>query len=363
MGHEVWLSLKRSFQCKPRPSEIHDPNKDKQQRNAQRKDNNLNPITHEIVVDASNGQVRFCPCCPFPQSKSMEGPNKSKRPSKPSRETHFHVDAHNECNMSSRPNIPQRALLQIDNSNDPSILSCEKCGEKLKKLDANEAHSISAHSVIELHEEDSSWKIIETICQTSSIKPESKSSSWKIERVLKVQNTHKAFSSFEEQREVIKMNAEKLQKNKHPRCLADGNELLRFHGTTVSCSLGLNGSSSLCSLGHCGICQILRNGFSCTTTTKEFHGELGVFTTSTGAKAFESIGSMSDERSRGTRKCVVVCRVIAGRVRSHLEEIQEMDDLGFDSLARNISCHSDFEELYVLNPKAILPCFVAIYKS
>ncbi|KAG2558304.1 uncharacterized protein LOC120685045 [Panicum virgatum] len=26
--------------------------------------------------------------------------------------------------------------------------------------------------------------------------------------------------------------------NEHPRCIADGNELLQFHGTTVSCSLG-----------------------------------------------------------------------------------------------------------------------------
>ncbi|KAF0927790.1 hypothetical protein E2562_036210 [Oryza meyeriana var. granulata] len=72
-----------------------------------------------------------------------------------------------------------------------------------------------------------------------------------------------AEAHFEEYREAVKLKASKLPK-KHPRCLADGNELLRFHGTTLSCTLGdTAGSSSLCVSDKCAVCRrIIRHGFS-----------------------------------------------------------------------------------------------------
>ena len=215
---------------------------------------------------------------------------------------------------------------------------------------------IYCFAVTEL-EEDSSRQIIETICGsgTSSI-INSENMLGQIDCILKVLNVPKTFACFEEYREKVKDNADKLQK-KHPRCVADGNELLRFHGTTILCSLGTS-SSSVCGLDYCGICQILRNGFS---TNKEFHGALGVYTTSTSGKAFESISIMTSHERPFPRKSVIVCRVIAGKIHSPLEE--ERVDSEFDSLAEKINGHSsDAEELYVLNPKALLPCFVVIYK-
>lgn len=54
----------------------------------------------------------------------------------------------------------------------------------------------------------------------------------------------------------------------------------------------------------------------------------------------------------------MVCRVIAGRVKeAAAEEEEEMG--GFDSLADD---GANLEELFVGNPKAILPCFVVIYR-
>lgn len=181
-----------------------------------------------------------------------------------------------------------------------------------------------------------------------------------IDCILKVQNMPKTLACFEEYREMVKIKAEKLHK-KHPRCLVDGNELLRFHGTSIACSLGINSSHhSLCTLDYCGVCQILRHGFS---TNKEFQGSLGVYTTSTSGKAFDSIIRPSDEERPFPRKSVMVCRVIAGRVCCN--DLEEKDDSisGFDSLAERVSNHSDIEELYVLNPKALLPCFLVIYKQ
>jgi len=208
-------------------------------------------------------------------------------------------------------------------------------------------------TVTELAEGDSSRKIVEIICRTSWLKSENNCE--RIERVLKVHNMQKTLARFEEYRETVKIKASKLPK-KHPRCLADGNELLRFHGTTIACSLGRNGSSSLCISEKCNVCRIIRHGFSIKK------GSVGVFTTSTSGRAFETIEVYEDNLS--IRKALMVCRVIAGRVHRPLDNFQELaGQSGFDSLAGKVGLYSNIEELYLLNPRALLPCFVVICKS
>ena len=63
----------------------------------------------------------------------------------------------------------------------------------------------------------------------------------RIERILKVHNMQKTLARFEEYMEIVKLQASKLQK-KHPRCLADGNELLCFHDAAIviTCIYNLN---------------------------------------------------------------------------------------------------------------------------
>lgn len=210
-------------------------------------------------------------------------------------------------------------------------------------------------AVTELVEGDSSREII---CRTSLLKSES--NCVRIERVFKVHNTQRTLSRFEEYREAVKLKASKLPK-KHPRCLADGNELLRFHGATLSCALGSgssSSSSSLCASDKCAVCRIIRHGFS---SKKEGKAGVGVFTTSTSGRAFESIEAAGDEGD--TRKALLVCRVIAGRVHKPLENLREFaGQTGFDSLAGKVGPYSNIEELYLLNPRALLPCFVVICK-
>ncbi|KAI3828289.1 hypothetical protein L1987_02388 [Smallanthus sonchifolius] len=151
---------------------------------------------------------------------------------------------------------------------------------------------------------------------------------------------------------------ENLEAHHLSKHAADGNELLRFYGTTIACSLGINGESSLCVSDKCCVCRIIRHGFS---TKRELKGGIGVFTTSTSARAFESIEVYDD--GPDTRKALMVCRVIAGRVHRPLENIQEITgQTGFDSLAGKIGLHSNIEDLYLLSPKALLPCFVVICK-
>ncbi|XP_010928416.1 uncharacterized protein [Elaeis guineensis] len=257
-----------------------------------------------------------------------------------------------------RVSFTPRASHEARSHGSSANITCHKCGEQFGKLEALEAHHLSKHAVTELVEGDSSRKIVEIICRTSLVKSES--SCWRIERVLKVHNMQKTLARFEEYREMVKLRASKLPK-KHPRCLADGNELLRFYGTTIACSLGMNGTSSLCSSEKCNVCQIIRYGFP---TKKELKGGIGigVFTTSTSGRAFESIEIYEDDPN--VKKALLVCRVIAGRVHKPLDNFQELaGESGFDSLAGKVGLYASFEELYLLSPRALLPCFVVICKS
>ena len=206
----------------------------------------------------------------------------------------------------------------------------------------------------ELVEGDSSRKVVEIICRSTKSEP---SRSIRIQRVLKVHNMQKTLCRFEDYREMVKIKASRLQK-KHPRCLADGNELLRFYGTHVACALGV-GSSALCVSDKCSVCRIIRHGFS---AKREMRNGVGVFTTSTSGRAFESIEDDVDDPS--LRKALIVCRVIAGRVHRPLDNVLDIvGQTGFDSLAGKVGLYSNVEELYLLNPKALLPCFVVICKT
>uniref|UniRef100_A0ACD5VWG5 Uncharacterized protein n=1 Tax=Avena sativa TaxID=4498 RepID=A0ACD5VWG5_AVESA len=260
-------------------------------------------------------------------------------------------------------------------------LSCHRCSEQFGKWEALEAHHLSKHAVTELVEGDSSRKIVEIICRTSLLKSES--SCVRIERVFKVHNTQRTLSRFEEYREAVKLKASKLPK-KHPRCLADGNELLRFHGATLSCALGSgsgsgSSSSSLCASDRCAVCRIIRYGFSSSSSNSKEGNKaaagVGVFTTSTSGRAFESVllddaacpgagaGDVVDDSSTRPRKALLVCRVIAGRVHKPLDNLKEfVGQTGFDSLAGKVGPYANIEELYLLNPRALLPCFVVICK-
>ncbi|KAK3021987.1 hypothetical protein RJ639_045682, partial [Escallonia herrerae] len=354
----------------------------------------LNPITHEVILSNSRCELKITgfggfqegaggggggggggdgdgdgagsgggstfvgtlrPGTPGPGGHpTMHYFNPSFRNSTPSRKT---VSLLSEREGSGFGGIPlkPRASLETE-SNASSTVTCHKCGEQFGKWEALEAHHLLKHAVTELLEGDSSRKIVEIICRSSWLKSESHCG--RIEKVLKVHNMQKTLARFEEYREMVKIKASRLPK-KHPRCLADGNELLRFYGTTVACSLGINGSSSLCIHDKCCVCRIIRNGFS---TKKELKGGVGVFTTSTSGRAFESIEVNGDDPS--TRKALIVCRVIAGRVHRPLENIQEMaGQSGFDSLAGKVGLYSNIEELYLLSARALLPCFVVICKS
>jgi hypothetical protein len=223
-------------------------------------------------------------------------------------------------------------------------------------------------AVTEVADGETASKVVELIYSVGW--PNLEAALDRIERVVKVHSMERRVDRFKEYMEEVKGRAAKLHNNnKHPRCVADGNELLQFHGTTVSCSLGAGGSHSVCTSSLCNVCRIIRHGFS-------RNGGVGVFTTSTSKHALDCLqetsgggggggGTGEDGPDCGVKHALFVCRVIAGRIHRPLEKLRQdvAVEPGFDSVAGQVGDDSSIEELYLLNPSALLPCFVVICKA
>ncbi|XP_042516896.1 uncharacterized protein LOC122091126 isoform X2 [Macadamia integrifolia] len=243
---------------------------------------------------------------------------------------------------------------------DPSrttICACPQCGEVFPKIESLDLHQAVKHAVMELGPDDSGRNIVEIIFKSSWLKIDNPIC--KIERILKVHNSQRTIQRFEDCRDAVKARVTSNVK-KNPRCAADGNELLRFHCTTLSCALGARGSSTLCGyIPGCGVCTIIRQGFS-----GKAHDGKGVHTTASSGRAHDSLMVGSAEG----RRAMLVCRVIAGRVKRIAEEAPPEEESGsttgmYDSVAGIARAYTNLEELFVFNPRAILPCFVVIYKA
>ncbi|KAH9323387.1 hypothetical protein KI387_018026, partial [Taxus chinensis] len=405
----VWFSLKKSLHCKSEPGEVHDPqnlhgHKHHLTAIATRKNRSgcsksianlkdvihgnrrvteralsscsprsigsgefLHPMSHEVIVNNSRCELKITGLAGYNGSSTLIGTLRPGTPGPGTPCSRRIAACHSSGEFSfadhggpgslnftapSTPRFSNDCELELS-----SRVACQKCGEQFSKLGALETHHLAKHAVTELLEGDSSRNIVEIIFKTSWLKTENPCG--RIERVLKVHNMQKTLCRFEEYREMVKAKASRLPK-KHPRCLADGNELLRFHGTTIMCSLGTKGSSSLCSLEGCNVCRIIRTGFS----MKKEMGSRGIFTTATSGRAHDSIALYEDELTFPVRKALLVCRVIAGRVHRPLDNFEEFSTpAGFDSVAGKVALFSNIEDLFVLNPKALLPCFVIICRS
>lgn len=142
------------------------------------------------------------------------------------------------------------------------------------------------------------------------------------------------------------------------RCIADGNELLRFHCSTFLCDLGLDGNSSICNQQYCSVCGIIKSGFSPKLD--------GISTLSTSWRAHGAIPADIEEEFKfmNVKRAMLVCRVVAGRIACDSEDVDK-EDGGFDSVVgrggSGASTRVDEEELVVFNPRAVLPCFVIVY--
>lgn len=200
------------------------------------------------------------------------------------------------------------------------------------------AHDPFLPALTELPEGHPSRNVVEIIFHTSW---SPKAFSGRIEMIFKVQNGSKTVARFEEYREVVKSRSRagsggpkvgSEYEEENARCVADGNEVMRFH------CLGQPSGS--------GVYDAFGGAWG-------FHAGKGsaICTFSGSGVAHENAGA-----ARG-RRAMLVCRVVAGRVSKQLELESLLDGgVGFDSVS------GDNGELLVFDPRAVLPCFLIIYK-
>ncbi|KNA16677.1 hypothetical protein SOVF_087140 [Spinacia oleracea] len=158
----------------------------------------------------------------------------------------------------------------------------------------------------------------------------------RVEMIFKIQNLGRTLARFEEYRDLIKCRAVAGPGCGSGRCRADGNEMMRFHCLGPTNSGGAMMDS----------CDGLYDKAAATS----------VCTYSGSGAAHESAGG-----GRG-RRAMVVCRVIAGRVSKRVgrgfESVTESGELvDFDSVSGE-----ENGELLVFDSRAVLPCFLVIYK-
>ncbi|CAI9095899.1 OLC1v1031934C1 [Oldenlandia corymbosa var. corymbosa] len=200
-------------------------------------------------------------------------------------------------------------------------------------------------ALTELPQGHPSRNVVEIIFHSSWSSP--KVFSGRIEMVFKVQNLPRTVTRFEEYREAVKSrpdsgeviglaSSEEEGGEEDARCVADGNEVMRFYclGPTTSASSGGAYDPSGCAWAFSGA----KGSAICT-----FSGS---------GAAHESAGG-----GRG-RRAMLVCRVIAGRV---------CKQIGYDSVVDGKKCGYDSvsgenNELLVFDSRAVLPCFLIIYK-
>ncbi|CAA0842303.1 Unknown protein [Striga hermonthica] len=157
----------------------------------------------------------------------------------------------------------------------------------------------------------------------------------RVEMVLKVQNSARTTARFEEYREAVRQRASGdggESAEDHSRCVADGNEVMRFYclGDTAGGGAYECGGGAWAFPGGkmAGVCMFSGSG-----------------------AAHEKAGG-----GRG-RRAMLVCRVIAGRV---------CKQLGIDSLIQGRagydSVGGEKGELLVFDTRGLLPCFIIIYQ-
>ncbi|EYU24746.1 hypothetical protein ABFS82_05G081100 [Erythranthe guttata] len=241
-----------------------------------------------------------------------------------------------ETTIPSKPKRPQTPPFKR-----PDSKKNEPDPHQLPTIRTRSSSAVSLFpSLTELPQGHPSRNVVEIIFHTSW---GDKSFSGHVEMVFKIQNLTRTLTRFEEYRERVKsrwvISADTVDGvQDHARCVADGNEVMRFY------CLGVTSSSG-------GAYEV-----GCGAWANYGGGKAGaaICTYSGSGVAHDKAGG---GRGRG-RWAMLVCRVIAGRV---------CEQLGFGSLVDNRVGYDSVSvengtELHVFDSRALLPCFLIIYE-
>lgn len=184
-------------------------------------------------------------------------------------------------------------------------------------------------TMAELPEGHSSRQVVELIFSSGWDLAAGAAAAPEVEAMFRVHSGARAVARFEEARAAARAHGAAA------RCGADGNEMMRFQCRPAAGAGGVFGAGvATCQLGPFGTAV---RTFACSGAAH--------------ARAASTPGAV--------RRAMLVCRVIAGRVRpAHGDDLPAF---------RHRSSHYDSVdmgngELVVLDSRAVLPCFLIIYK-
>ncbi|KAI3456839.1 hypothetical protein Pfo_013502 [Paulownia fortunei] len=208
-------------------------------------------------------------------------------------------------------------------------------------------HYYNRNRFHELVTGDPSRNVVEMIFRASSANPTK--CSRKIKRVLKVKNSLEILAKFEKYRETVMVSSYEQHK-RHPRSIVDGNEVLQFYGTTMSCCGRKTVQvSELCRDPTCRVCRIIQSGFS-TSYNKKY----GIRLSMNSEQMSEDMTAII--KGRTAKKAVIVCRTISGRIVGMEGGECERE---YESVGNGLYTKPEF--LILRNPTAVLPCFVIVF--
>uniref|UniRef100_A0A3Q7J5L9 PARP catalytic domain-containing protein n=1 Tax=Solanum lycopersicum TaxID=4081 RepID=A0A3Q7J5L9_SOLLC len=191
--------------------------------------------------------------------------------------------------------------------------------------------------------------IIEKIFLASTTNPSKQLPT--IKKVLRVNNTIDMLEKFEKYRETVKKRSFGQYKN-HPKITVDGNELLQFHITTMSCCyehMVIN-PDELCKDPSCCVCRLIQFSFRTSYNSKN-----GILLSTNSDVLCEHANRVS--KGMNVKRAVIVCRTIAGRVVS--KDDVKLDE-EYDSISIASGLHSRSQNLVIKDSSAVLPRFIIV---
>lgn len=257
------------------------------------------------------------------------------------------------------------------------VFPCTSCGEVFTRSHLLDFHQATRHTLSELTDGDSGLNIVRIIFQSGWKGRRGKESDRVdnsvvpvVHRVLKIHSSPRMLARFEEYRDSVRSRAAARWAagcggSADERCMADGNERLRFYCATFLCGLTQEGGNlGICGSPFCSACGIVQRGFA----GKDADG-VATHATGWGAHSHPSLPEELEREfeSMKVRRAMLVCRVIAGRVALGGAGAAGDGEGGrgtYDSVVaaeRGGGGWAAEDLLLVFDPRAVLPCFVIIY--
>ncbi|RIB17971.1 hypothetical protein C2G38_2131873 [Gigaspora rosea] len=154
------------------------------------------------------------------------------------------------------------------------------------------------------------------------------------------------------------------------RLMSAGNEQRRFHGTKMSCLIGLKNDGQVCSDKSCSVCCIIRDGYKL-----RFVGTGTVFSRFGRGIYFSGTSSKSDDYNDGSLKdfygvsykVMLLNKVVVGK--GHPLTVDNMTltapPMGYDSVLGEPSTtgNLNYDEVVVYREEASIPQYLIVYKA